>query len=82
MFSTVLTPEPPQPRATRGDTGFRLQANTRRGTGSNLSGTWPRYATIDDARVAARDMFHDDRVVRVTIVTDTVPPRFLEWVNR
>jgi hypothetical protein len=54
----------------------------RRGTGSSLHGTWPRYASIDDARLVAREMLRDDRVTHVTVVTDTVPPRFVEWVNR
>jgi hypothetical protein len=61
---------------------FRLQANMRRGTGSSLPGTWSSYASIDEARLAAREMLRDDRVVRVTVVTDTVPPGFVEWVNR
>lgn len=61
---------------------FRLQANMRRGTGSSLPGTWSSYASIDQARLAAREMLRDDRVVRVTVVTDTVPPGFVEWVNR
>jgi hypothetical protein len=54
----------------------------RRGTGSSLHGTWSRYASIDDARLVAREMLRDDRVTHVTVVTDTVPPRFVEWVNR
>jgi hypothetical protein len=90
VLSTVLAPtalsetaiESPQPSATFGDKSFRLQANMRRGTGSSLHGTWSSYASVDDARQAALEMLRDDRVVRVTVVTDTVPPRFVEWVNR
>jgi hypothetical protein len=73
-----LSPE----TTTSGDLAFRLQANMRRGTGSSLHGTWSRYASIDDARLVAREMLRDDRVTHVTVVTDTVPPRFVEWVNR
>jgi hypothetical protein len=62
--------------------GYRLQANMRRGTGSSLAGTWPPYATIEEAREVAREMLRDDRVLRVTVVEDTLPPRFVEWVNR
>ena len=71
-----------QPSAFSGDKTFRLQANTRRGTGSSLQGTWSSYASVDEARQAAHEMLRDDRVARVTVVTDTVPPRFVEWVNR
>jgi hypothetical protein len=61
---------------------FRLQANMRRGTGSSVSATWRAYSSIDRAREAARDALRDDRVLRITVVADTVPPRFVEWVNR
>jgi hypothetical protein len=61
---------------------FRLQANVRRGSGSNLPGAGSRYLTLVDAREAARQMLRDERVVQVTVVADTVPPRFVEWVNR
>jgi hypothetical protein len=62
--------------------GFRLQANVRRGSGSSLPGAGSRYLTVDDAREAARQLLRDERVVQVTVVADTVPPRFVEWVNR
>lgn len=62
--------------------GYRLQANMRRGTGSSLAGTWSPYAAIEEARAVAREMPRDDRVLRVTVVDDTLPPRFMEWVNR
>ena len=61
---------------------FRLQANMRRGTGSSLHGTWSSYASVEDARLVAREMLRDDRVTHVTVVTATVPPPFVEWVNR
>jgi hypothetical protein len=91
MFdAVVLDSEPLNQRASAqrqqsivsGATTFRLQANMRRGTSSSLPGTWSSYASIDEARLAAREMLRDDRVVRVTVVTDTVPPGFVEWVNR
>ena len=74
--------EPQSERAPSHRRAYRLQANVRRGNGSNLSGAWLRYEALDDAREAARELLRDERVVRVTIVTDTVPPRFVEWVNR
>lgn len=61
---------------------YRLQGNMRRGTASSLAGTWSPYATLEEARDAAREMVKDDRVLRVTIVEDALPPRFVEWVNR
>jgi len=47
-----------------------------------MPGTWSSYASLDAAREAAREMLRDDRVARVTVVTDTMPARFIEWVNR
>jgi hypothetical protein len=54
----------------------------RRGTASSLAGTWSRFVTLEQAREAAREMLKDDRVLRVTLVEDILPPRFVEWVNR
>ena len=61
---------------------FRLQAIMRQGTASSLPGTWEHYLTIEDARAGTRAMYHDDRVLRVMIVTDDLPSRFVEWVER
>ena len=61
---------------------FRLRAIMRQGTAASLPAVWERYATIDAARAAVRGMYSDDRVLRVLIVTDDVPPRFVEWVER
>ena len=61
---------------------FRLRAIMRQGTAASLPGTWEHYLTIEDARVGTRPMYHDDRVLRVTIVTDGLPSRFVEWVER
>jgi hypothetical protein len=61
---------------------YRLQGNMRRGTASSLAGTWSPYATLEEARDAAREMLKNDRVLRVTIVEDALPPRFVEWVHR
>ncbi len=61
---------------------FRLRAIMRQGTAASLPAVWERYATIDAARAAVRGMYSSDRVLRVLIVTDDVPPRFVEWVER
>jgi hypothetical protein len=91
LHHAILVSDPPHgPAATRAKPertanrpqGFRLQANVRRGNGSNLPGAGSRYLTVDDAREAARQMLRDERIVQVTVVADTEPPRFVEWVNR
>lgn len=61
---------------------FRLRPIMRQGTASSIPETWERYGTLDSARAAAKDAYHDDRVLRLFIVTDDVPPRFVEWVER
>jgi hypothetical protein len=62
--------------------GLRLRAIMRQGTAASLPAVWERYATLDAARAAVRGMYSNDRVLRVHIVTDEVPPRFVEWVER
>ena len=61
---------------------FRLRPIMRQGTASSIPETWERYATIESARAAVKQTYHDDRVLRLFIVTDDVPPRFVEWVER
>lgn len=61
---------------------FRLRPIMRQGTASSIPETWTRFATLADARQAVNGMYHDDRVLRVFIVTDEAPPRFVEWVER
>ena len=62
--------------------GFRVRAIMRQGTAASLPAVWERYATLDAARAAVRGMYSNDRVLRVHIVTDEVPPRCVEWVER
>jgi hypothetical protein len=54
----------------------------RQGTAASLPETWERYATLDEARAAIKHAYHDDRVLRMFVVSDEVPPRFVEWVER
>ncbi len=61
---------------------FRLQAIMRQGTAASLPAVWERYPTLDAARAAVRGMYSNDRVSRVLIVTNEVPPRFVQWVER
>lgn len=61
---------------------FRVRPIMRQGTASSIPETWERYGTLEMARAAVKQTYHDDRVLRVFIVTDDVPPRFVEWVER
>jgi hypothetical protein len=54
----------------------------RQGVASSIPETWAHFSTIDAARAAAKEMYHDDRVLRAFIVTDEEPPHFVEWVER
>ena len=76
----VVEPADARPADTR--TFFRLRAIMRQGTAASLPAVWERYATIDAARAPVRGMYSNDRVLRVMIVTDEVPPRFVEWIER
>ena len=61
---------------------FTLRPMMRQGTAASVPGTWERHPTADAARAAAKQMYHDDRVLRVLIVENDVPPRFVDWVER
>lgn len=62
--------------------GFRVRPIMRQGTASSVAETWVRFPSIEAARLAVKPMYHDDRVLRAFIVTDEVPPAFVEWVER
>jgi hypothetical protein len=53
----------------------------KQGTASAVPETWIHFATVDDARAAAKQMYHDDRVLRVMLVVDGAGT-FLEWIDR
>jgi hypothetical protein len=61
---------------------FRLRPIMRQATASSIAETWTHFATLDDARRAVKQMYHDDRVLRVLIVRDALPAQFVEWVER
>ena len=61
---------------------FKLRPIMRQGTASSISETWNHYATVDEAKRATKQMYHDDRVLRVFVVTEEVPPQFVEWIER
>ena len=61
---------------------FKLIAKMRRGTSTNLSAASARYPTVEAARLGTTTLLHDDRIVRVMIVRNEIPPAFVEWVER
>jgi hypothetical protein len=69
-------------RRTAGASMFRLIATMRRGSASGMPQAWARYAAVETARVGAAELLRDDRVVRVMVVRNEVPPAFVEWVER
>ena len=75
MPSTAQSPATPRPT-------FRVRSIMRQGTAASLPEVWERYGTLELARAAIKQAYHDDRVLRMFIVSDEVPPRFVEWVER
>jgi hypothetical protein len=70
------------PTADTARSAFRVQPIMRQGTASSIPETWEKYGTLESARAAVKQAYHDDRVLRMYIVSDDVPPRFVEWVER
>ena len=58
---------------------FRLIPAMKRGVAPNVPAVWTRYSTLEAARNAARALGRDERVQRVMIARDEVPPHFVEW---
>ena len=69
-------------RRTEGGSMFRLIATMRRGSASGMPQAWARYAALETARSGAAELLRDDRVVRVMVVRNEVPPAFVEWGGR
>jgi len=61
---------------------FKLIATMRRGTSTGIASASARYATAEAARLGAQTLLHDDRILRVMIVRNEVPPAFVEWAER
>ena len=61
---------------------FRLVATMKQGTASGLSAAAARYPTMEAARAGAAALFRNDRVLRVMIVRNEIPPAFVEWLDR
>ena len=61
---------------------FRLITTMRRGSASGMPQAWVRYAVVEAARAGAAELLRDDRVLRVMVVKNEVPPTFVEWLER
>ena len=60
---------------------FRLRAIMKQGTAASLPEAWTHYPSVQAARAGAKVMYHNDRVLRVMMVTDSVGS-FVEWIER
>jgi hypothetical protein len=60
---------------------FRLRPIMKQGTAAGIPETWMHYATVDGARAGAKVMYHNDRVLRVMMVSDS-EGSFVEWIER
>ena len=61
---------------------FKLIATMKRGSASNLAAAWARYPTIEAARLGSGTLLRDDRLLRVMVMRDEMPPAFVEWGER
>jgi hypothetical protein len=61
---------------------FKLIATMRRGSAAGIAAAWARYATLDEARLGTTALLHDERILRVMIVRNEIPPAFVEWAER
>jgi hypothetical protein len=56
---------------------------TVRGGSTNSPLIARRHDSVDEARAAAKQLMHENsRVVRVAIVVDDLPGRFVEFIER
>ncbi len=58
---------------------FRLRAIMKQGTAASPPETWEHYRSTEDGRAGAKLMYHNDRVLRVMLVTDSAGT-FVEWM--
>jgi hypothetical protein len=61
---------------------FKLVVTVRRGTAATFGAAWTPYPTLDAARVGAAALLRNERVQRIVIVRDEIPPAFVEWLER
>jgi hypothetical protein len=61
---------------------FKLITTMRRGQATGVAEAWARYPTIEAARIGTATLLRDDRILRVMIVRNEIPPAFVEWAER
>lgn len=61
---------------------FKLLTTMRRGSSCDLAPAWARYPTIEAARFGVASLLRDDRILRVMVVRNEIPPAFVEWTER
>jgi hypothetical protein len=60
---------------------FRLVVTVRRGTASNLPGSWEQYGSIEEARTAGAQLMRHERVIRIAVTRTDDPAGFVEWLH-
>jgi hypothetical protein len=61
---------------------FKLITTMRWGSSTRLGKAWPGCPTIAAARPGTAALLRDDRILRVMIVRDEIPPAYVEWAER
>ena len=61
---------------------FRLIVGVRRGSACSIPAAGRPYPTLEQARTAAASLLRNERVTRIAIVRNEVPPAFVEWLDR
>lgn len=61
---------------------FKLITTMKRGNATNLAAAAARYGTVEAARIGCAELLRDDRVLRVAVVRNEIPPAFVEWTER
>ena len=62
--------------------GGTFPAATCSSATTGMPAAWACYATVEAARIGTDTLLRDDRVLRVMIVRNEVPPAFVEWAER
>ena len=60
---------------------FKVIPTMRRGYATGIAEAW-RDPTVAAARLGIATLLRDDRILRVMIVRNEIPPAFVEWVDR
>lgn len=80
--ATVGASDDDRSAATSGQEAYRLLATMVLGAAAALPEAWRSYQNVDEARGATREIMRNHRVLRVALVEDRIPLRFVERVGR